>query len=285
MTELPTLLPRVEDLATLPTSQLSQIKTLLEKYFSSTGTNVVLHNILRNSIAVDFAENAEKTIIKQVLNVALVDKIARHTGTMKSEEIPLFEDWDDFEDAVDGGRDKIFLLLLFAGAMGGMAAVESLGGDEAFSLKNKTVIRELNKRVDFLTEILDKTTKDWILGTISSGRERGMNATLIARTIRERIERVARARASMIVETEAVNAMNLVEMEVYQRSGIEYVEWMTTPTERTCNVCIGNEYAGKVKAGEEFPSGHAYPPAHSHCRCLLLPVLPDGFDGEIWTGK
>jgi SPP1 gp7 family putative phage head morphogenesis protein len=286
MTELQPLLPRVEDLATLPYSQLLKIKDLLEKYFSTTGTNVVLHNIVKSIVGQNFKKNVKKAIMNQVLNIALVDKIAQYMGTLKAEhDISLFDEWEDFEDEYEGGKKRISLFLLFAGELAGLAALRSLRSSDKFKLTNKSILKELDDRVGILSEVLDSTTKDWIIRTIDAGRERGANPVLITTQIRERIERVAEARASMILETEAVNAMGLVETEVYKRSGIEYIEWRVTPSERNCNICLGNEFAGKVRVGEEFPSGDTHPPVHQYCACLLSPVLPDEYNINVWTGK
>ncbi len=49
------------------------------------------------------------------------------------------------------------------------------------------------------------------------------------------------------------------------------VRWvMTSPT--GCSDCDDNALAGPVPLAEGFPTGHAYPPAHSGCRCLVTPV-------------
>jgi len=279
------LLPRLEDLAVLPPKQLVKIKDLLEKYFSTTGINVVLHNINRSIVARDFKKSVKDAIVSQVMDVALVDRIARYMGVMKVDDDILFEDWVDFDEKMAGKKKKMLLFLLFAGELGGLAAIKSLGSAAVFNLTNKAVLNQLDKRVDFLSQVLDETTKDWIKRTIDAGRERGSSPMLITKLVRERIANVAEARANMIMETEAVNAMGLVELEVYKRSGIEYVEWKVTPSERNCEICLSNEFAGKVKVGDEFPSGDTQPPVHQYCACLLLPVLPDSYDEPIWTGK
>jgi DivIVA domain-containing protein len=49
------------------------------------------------------------------------------------------------------------------------------------------------------------------------------------------------------------------------------VRWILTSTEG-CSDCDDNALAGAVGASEAFPTGHAYPPAHSGCRCLVAPI-------------
>jgi cell division septum initiation protein DivIVA len=49
------------------------------------------------------------------------------------------------------------------------------------------------------------------------------------------------------------------------------VRWVLT-TSNGCSDCDDNALAGAVPAAEGFPTGHAYPPAHSGCRCLVAPA-------------
>ncbi|CAB4663404.1 unannotated protein [freshwater metagenome] len=50
------------------------------------------------------------------------------------------------------------------------------------------------------------------------------------------------------------------------------VSWMVDPEAECCSECEDNSLAGAVTKGEEFPTGHAMPPAHPGCRCLVCPV-------------
>jgi hypothetical protein len=49
------------------------------------------------------------------------------------------------------------------------------------------------------------------------------------------------------------------------------VRWVMTSS-TGCSDCDDNALAGAVPLAEGFPTGHAYPPAHSGCRCLVVPV-------------
>ena len=46
------------------------------------------------------------------------------------------------------------------------------------------------------------------------------------------------------------------------------VRWVMTSSEG-CSDCDDNALAGAVPLTEGFPTGHAAPPAHSGCRCLV----------------
>jgi cell division septum initiation protein DivIVA len=49
------------------------------------------------------------------------------------------------------------------------------------------------------------------------------------------------------------------------------LRWIVTST-TGCSDCEDNALAGAVSATEAFPTGHAHPPAHSGCRCLVAPT-------------
>jgi hypothetical protein len=51
------------------------------------------------------------------------------------------------------------------------------------------------------------------------------------------------------------------------------VRWVMTSSSG-CSDCDDNALAGPVPIADGFPTGHAYPPAHSGCRCLVTPVTP-----------
>lgn len=50
------------------------------------------------------------------------------------------------------------------------------------------------------------------------------------------------------------------------------VRWVVDDEGQPCPDCDDNTLAGSLSAGEEFPTGHVYPPVHSGCRCLLVAV-------------
>jgi hypothetical protein len=51
------------------------------------------------------------------------------------------------------------------------------------------------------------------------------------------------------------------------------IEWVAAaaPGSTPCPDCDDNALNGPQAAGQEFPTGHRHPPAHSGCRCLLVP--------------
>ncbi|HSZ38195.1 MAG TPA: DivIVA domain-containing protein [Acidimicrobiales bacterium] len=76
----------------------------------------------------------------------------------------------------------------------------------------------------------------------------------------ERVERVAGDYA-----TQAFSA------GVVASGADQKLRWVVTSA-TGCSDCEDNALAGAVSAREAFPTGHAHPPAHSGCRCLVAPT-------------
>ena len=47
--------------------------------------------------------------------------------------------------------------------------------------------------------------------------------------------------------------------------------WKVDPNGPACSDAEDNSLAGAVRAGDAFPTGHTHAPAHSGCRCALVP--------------
>jgi hypothetical protein len=50
------------------------------------------------------------------------------------------------------------------------------------------------------------------------------------------------------------------------------LHWVVDDEGHRCPDCDDNALAGPVPKGQEYPTGQQHPPAHSGCRCLVLPA-------------
>jgi DivIVA domain-containing protein len=78
----------------------------------------------------------------------------------------------------------------------------------------------------------------------------------------ERIER--------LTEDRAIEAFDAGVLAGAARS--KGLRWVRSESGPGCADCEDNALAGDVPMGEEFPTGHRYPPAHPGCRCLVVPT-------------
>ncbi len=100
-----------------------------------------------------------------------------------------------------------------------------------------------------------------IAGDDDGGEEAGERVSAAFREWRgERIER--------LVGDFAVQAFSA---GVTMASPDQPLRWVLASTSG-CSDCDDNALAGAVSPSEGFPTGHAHPPAHSGCRCLIAPA-------------
>lgn len=117
------------------------------------------------------------------------------------------------------------------------------------------------------------------LGTaMANSIEAGLGAEEAALMIKNYVANASRALTIAI--TEQNRAMSAASMQSYRENDIEKVQWETSSP---CDICADNQ--GVVIAlGDIFPSGDDMPPAHPHCRCVLLPVVPGMDEGDPIEG-
>jgi DivIVA domain-containing protein len=102
-----------------------------------------------------------------------------------------------------------------------------------------------------------------------SGAESGDDAALV-----EHVGAAFRdwkgARVERLVGDEAVAAFSRAALAATP-SGVS-LRWVVDDDGMECPDCDDNALAGPMPRGEAFPTGHPHPPAHTGCRCLLVPV-------------
>jgi len=59
---------------------------------------------------------------------------------------------------------------------------------------------------------------------------------------------------------------------VRSASGKAPLRWIASGSDEACADCDDNALAEPVAEGDRFPTGHLHPPAHSGCRCLVVPT-------------
>lgn len=116
---------------------------------------------------------------------------------------------------------------------------------------------------------LDQTGYDRIGTALARSIRLGLGDTNAAKLINDAIGSPARALSIAITETN--RAVSLGAIKTYREAKLEKMEWAVSDP---CPECAQN--SGQViDIGGTFNSGAQQPPAHPHCRCALLPVIPD----------
>jgi SPP1 gp7 family putative phage head morphogenesis protein len=114
----------------------------------------------------------------------------------------------------------------------------------------------------------DTTVRD-IGNAIADAIELGMTAERSAKNIARHVANPARALSIAI--TEQNRAISYATINRFKESEIQKMEWQTSSP---CDKCAQNQ-GQVIEIGGTFNSGSTQPPVHPHCRCVLLPVIPD----------
>ena len=117
-------------------------------------------------------------------------------------------------------------------------------------------------------EFSDTTVRD-IGNAIGEAIELGLPAERAAKRIMTHVANPARALSIAI--TEQNRAISYATVNRYKDAGLEQMEWEVSSP---CDKCAQNANQ-VVQIGQQFRSGATQPPQHPHCRCVLLPVLPN----------
>lgn len=162
-------------------------------------------------------------------------------------------DWDNWQPG-----DQATALLLQP--TGGFAKfLEQSGGATFFKKFDKETIENLG------TALSD---------SIAAGLDAERAAIMIGRHV------ASPARALTIAITEQNRAMSFGSIQRYKEAELEKMEWHVSDP---CDKCAQN--SGQVVViGQAFNSGNNQPPAHPHCRCVLLPVIPGMEEPGITEG-
>jgi hypothetical protein len=125
-----------------------------------------------------------------------------------------------------------------------------------------------------LKEMSQTTVRD-IGNAVADAIELGMSADRSAKNIMRQVANPARALSIAI--TEQNRAISFATVERYKQGGLQQMEWEVSDP---CKICALNTNQ-VVNIGSAFNSGDMQPPAHPHCRCVLLPVIPDFGDAPL----
>jgi hypothetical protein len=68
------------------------------------------------------------------------------------------------------------------------------------------------------------------------------------------------------------HALGVFSAGVLAGAGPAGVRWVTGGGPTACADCDDNALGGVTAPGAEFPTGHRHPPAHTGCRCVVVPT-------------
>ena len=136
-----------------------------------------------------------------------------------------------------------------------------------------------------LADEINTTTLDKLKASLYEGWEAGESIPDLSNRVRDLYEEFDKSRADSIARTESIMASGQGALAEYEASGVvDRVMWVATPDERLCPICEGLD-GSVADLGEAFSFEDDYgdgtsPPAHTNCRCCIIPIL----EGETVSG-
>ena len=150
----------------------------------------------------------------------------------------------------------------------------ALPGEAAFNKVDTEVVQQLingiwvadgkqwSQRVWDNTQRLAQTLNEELVHIVATGKKN----TDLKNILQERFD-VSYHRAETLVRTEVAHIQTEAAKKRYEDYGIEYVEVLVDPDERTCPLC-------KALIGKRWRTSETPPlPVHPNERCCLVPVV------------
>lgn len=150
----------------------------------------------------------------------------------------------------------------------------ALPGEPAFNKVDKEIVNQLingiwvadgkqwSQRVWDNTSRLAQTLNEELIHVVATGKK----DTELKKILQERFN-VSYNRAETLVRTEVAHIQTEAAKQRYKDYGIEYVEVLVDPDDRTCEIC-------KALQGKRWKVTETPPlPAHPNERCCLVPVI------------
>jgi len=151
----------------------------------------------------------------------------------------------------------------------GNLQIKSVGGGIALGQgpKDARMLQALKDRSLADLKGITDATSTRIMRTITDGIINDEEFGKITREIVRQVDNVGIVRATMLVRTETMKAVNTGVISRYEAAGAEEVEFLAALDDKTCDECDSLN-------GKTFPIGEAPDvPIHPNCRCSWLPVV------------
>lgn len=225
--------------------------------------NITFYSVLGEENTIILEKNISRVIKKQLWDFIKLKNINDGEDIVKQKFSP-------FISVYPQGYEEINNFLKWVSQKGVEIAREKLESD----LKIPNLDRQLKKRTDFVVKNIDKTLINWLVNLIKKGQLYKLSSIELMKYLTDKLNETAMQKSEIIVKTEILNALNMAEYETYRLNQVKGVSWKVVVGEENEKECLENERAGNIKLGDNFPSGHKYPPNGDYCSCYLIPIRP-----------
>lgn len=251
------------------------------------GINVALKHAEKSKTYTKFKTDLTHAIAKQIGVISSSPEKIDSLLLLAKTENALLKQVEVFLEKFSVGNEiNLQVFLIWAGTQGGQAAMDKLGIQGVFNLKNPEIIKFFGDYSNLRIDTVDDTTKKWIAAKIQEGKDNQLSPKDIAQTLIDEGKGISQQRAETIAVTETSQALVKVETQAAASYGITEKVWRTSLDDRVDEICIGLEGAVADIEGE-FDGGYYGGDAHPNCRCYIEEVVPEGWQvpDDPWTGE
>jgi HK97 family phage portal protein len=122
---------------------------------------------------------------------------------------------------------------------------------------------------------VNETTKDQLRQTLKEGLDTGEAISELRQRVVEVYKTAYDYRVGAIARTEILRTINNAILEGSRQSGIVTAkQWKTHPDEMACLECKDLDGV-TVDLEKKFPGDYLTPPAHTSCRCIIIPAIKE----------
>lgn len=211
------------------------IKQSLEDFFYKIRVNIALRDVLKSDQYLSVAKMFASAIKKQLLMYTKKEVISDIVGLYIEKGIKVVDNPEIYDGVM---RHWVYLLaildqeefndyLIYASTKGGQAALDKLKTDKTFLLTAESSIDNIKSNVTQSILLIEQTTQLWLTKMIKDGLNENLSPEEIAKLIKSVVNRTATNRGDLIAEHEAALALGEMEIEVYRRSDVQLVRWIT----------------------------------------------------------
>lgn len=269
-------------------STKDNIRNIIKRSLKNLNTNVTLNEIEATREFKEVKSEIEDFLFKQVKEIMVTELVEQTLLlTRKADTNPQIQYLIERElNNIKPSRfliDIVINLLSRAEQIAGQDAVDTLTQNAVYRIKNNAYIRD---RVEKLFPQLNVTTAKDISQELEEAKGGFLTVQETIDYVLEKQREIIKNRSQIIAENESALIAGQTQNEIYRKSGVMVLKWVTSQDERVCPICQplnnkvininGTWVGGKGIIGK-------YPPLHINCRCFVIPEERIG--SQVWTGQ
>lgn len=268
-------------------TKLKILKQIAKKSLMNYQVNITLLQIEASQEYKKFKKEINNFLfdqVKQVITLEFVEQLLMRTR--KADTNPEIQFSIERElNQIQPSQNLINITFEFfrkVQSIAGQNAVDTLTQNATYQLRDTGYIRSKSNEI---WSGLNTTTAKQISQEIETAKEGFLNLQETIDYVLEKQREIIRNRSELIADQEASMIAGGTTYDIYKKSGVVALKWVTSQDERVCPICqpINNQIVNiNGIFNNNLGNMGKYPPIHINCRCFVVPEIRNG--DQVWTG-